>query len=121
MAGDTLDELPEWAGELLASRRVAHLGLVDDADRPRVLPITFALHAGALYSAVDNKPKRSGAEPARIRWLRRRPQAVVTVDRYAEDWAELAWVQLIGAVSVLDAASLAVAGSVSPAETPTLT
>ncbi len=102
MAGDTLEQLPEWAAELLASERVARLGLIDEAGRPRVLPITFALHEGAVWSVIDNKPKRAGAEPARIRWLRRRPQAVVTVDHYEDDWAKLAWVQLIGVVTVLD-------------------
>jgi PPOX class probable F420-dependent enzyme len=88
---------------MLESARVARLGLLDDADRPRVLPVTFAVAGGAIYSAVDSKPKRPG-EPARVRYLRRRPEAALTVDHYADDWTQLAWVQVLGRVEVLDPA-----------------
>jgi PPOX class probable F420-dependent enzyme len=65
-----------------------------------VLPVTFVLAEGALWSAVDWKPKRS-AEPARVRFLRRRPEAALTVDMYDDDWSRLAWVQVLGRVEVL--------------------
>jgi hypothetical protein len=55
----------------------------------------------AVWSVIDNKPKRTG-EPARVRWLRRRPEAALCVDHYADDWSELAWVQLLVRVDVLD-------------------
>lgn len=104
-SASTLDQLPEWAQALVSGARVAHLGLIDDAGRPRVLPITFALTEGAVWSAIDHKPKRRpGAELARVRWLRARPQATLTVDRYEDDWSRLGWVQLIGTVGVLEAA-----------------
>jgi PPOX class probable F420-dependent enzyme len=84
---------------------VAHLGLIDGDGRPRVLPVTFALFDGDVWSAVDHKPKRvRGEELARVRWLRTRPQSALTVDRYTSDWSELAWVQLIGATSVVEVA-----------------
>ena len=95
----TLEELPGWALELLREARVARLALLDEADLPRVLPITFAVFEGAVWSAIDQKPKRS-AEPARVRRLRRRPEAALVVDRYSDDWSELAWVELRGHVSV---------------------
>ncbi|HEY2601225.1 MAG TPA: pyridoxamine 5'-phosphate oxidase family protein [Thermoleophilaceae bacterium] len=85
---------------MLESARVARLGLLDDADRPRVQPVTFALAGGAVYSAVDNKPKRPG-EPARVRYLRRRPEAALTVDHYEDDWTQLAWVQVLGRIELL--------------------
>ena len=66
--------------------------------------MTFAVHDGAVWSAVDHKPKRPG-EPARVRYLRRRPQAALCVDRYDEDWTRLAWLQLLGTVEVLDVAA----------------
>ena len=97
-----LESLPEWARELLASERVARLGYVDADDRPRVLPVTFAVAGGALWSAIDEKPKR-GAEPARLGHLRRRPEAALLVDVYHDDWSRLAWVQLLGRVDVLPA------------------
>ena len=96
-----LAELPRWALELLDNERVARLAFLDGDDRPRVLPITFAPARGAIWSAIDEKPKRA-AEPARVRWLRRRPEAAMVVDVYDDDWERLAWVQLLGRVAVLD-------------------
>ena len=101
-SGRSVDEAPEWARALLARERVARLGLIDDAGAPRVLPVTFALVGGRLVSAVDQKPKRvTGGQLARVRWLRMRPRAALTVDRYEEDWSRLAWVQALGSVLVL--------------------
>ncbi|HLM08273.1 MAG TPA: pyridoxamine 5'-phosphate oxidase family protein [Thermoleophilaceae bacterium] len=97
-----LEMLPEWARELLAAERVARLAFVDDAERPRLLPVTFALAEGAVWSAIDEKPKRT-AEPARVRYLERRPEAALLVDVYDDDWTRLAWVQLLGRVDVLPA------------------
>jgi PPOX class probable F420-dependent enzyme len=85
---------------MLMSARVGRLAFVDDSDRPRVLPVTYALAEGAVWSAIDDKPKRGG-EPARVRYLRRRPEAGLCVDLYDDDWSRLAWVQLGGRVEVL--------------------
>jgi PPOX class probable F420-dependent enzyme len=100
----TLRALPGWASDLLAAEPVARLGLLDEQGEPRVLPVTFALAGGWVWTAIDHKPKRS-AEPARVRRLRRRPQATLLVDRYHDDWSRLAWVELRGRVDVLDAAA----------------
>jgi PPOX class probable F420-dependent enzyme len=86
---------------LLESERVGRLGLLDDEGAPRVLPVTFALADGWIWSAIDNKPKRV-EEPARVRFLRRDPRASLTVDRYSDDWDQLAWVQVLGSVRILD-------------------
>jgi PPOX class probable F420-dependent enzyme len=102
MGADTLKEMPHWAHELLAQSRVARLGLLDDHDRPRVLPVTYAIRDGAIWSAIDRKPKRT-PEPARLRYLRRRPEVALTVDRYSDDWNTLAWVQILGRVDVIPA------------------
>lgn len=97
-----LVELPAWAAELLDDARVAHLGLVDDRSRPRVLPVTFAIAGGRIWSAVDAKPKRVvGEKLARLRYLRANPLAALTVDRYRDDWTQLAWVQVLGSVEIV--------------------
>jgi len=95
-----LEELPAWAHRILETARVGHLGLLDDHDRPRVQPVTFVVFGDAIYSAIDSKPKRPG-EPARVRYLRRRPEAALTVDVYDDDWTRLAWVQLLGRIELL--------------------
>jgi PPOX class probable F420-dependent enzyme len=101
----TLEQLPSWALELLREGPVAHLGLLDGDGRPRVLPVTYAFVGGELWSAIDDKPKRvRGDDVARVRWLRARPESALTVDRYDADWTRLAWVQVLGRTSVLDAA-----------------
>jgi PPOX class probable F420-dependent enzyme len=89
---------------MLEEERVARLGLLDESGLPRVLPVTFALHDEALWTAVDRKPKsRPESDLARLRFLRRRPQVALTVDRYEEDWTRLVWVQVLGEASILDA------------------
>src|SRR5919201_410034 len=103
MPGAGVGELPPWAVELLESAPVARLGLLDADGRPRVLPVTYAMAGEAAWTAVDEKPKRvPGPELARVRWLRARPEAALTVDRYHDDWSRLAWVQLLGRVAVID-------------------
>ncbi len=102
----TLETLPGWARDLLAAERVARLGYLDSDDRPRVLPVTFALSDGCVWSAIDEKPKRS-PEPARLRYLQRRPDAALLVDVYDDDWTRLAWVQLLGQVEVVPVGSSA--------------
>jgi PPOX class probable F420-dependent enzyme len=80
---------------------VARLGLLDEEGAPRVLPVTFAVAEGRIWSAIDQKPKRA-REPARLRFLRRDPRAALTVDRYSDDWGELAWVQVLGRVEIVE-------------------
>ena len=94
-----LEQLPAWALDLLAEASVARLALLDEEDLPRLLPVSFAGWEGAVWSAIDHKPKRT-AEPARVRRLRRRPRAALLVDRYEDEWSRLAWVELRGEVSV---------------------
>ena len=102
MGAANLSGLPRWARELLETERVAHLGLLDESGDPRVLPVTFALAGKRIWSAVDAKPKRVGGDRlARVRFLRQRPAAALTVDRYSEEWSALAWVQVLGKVEVL--------------------
>jgi PPOX class probable F420-dependent enzyme len=93
-------ELPDWAAALLDEIPVGHLGLLDEQGEPRVQPITFARVGNTIVSAIDDKPKRG--VPARIERLRRHPRAALTVDRYDADWTRLAWVQLLGDVTIED-------------------
>ena len=104
-----LDTVPGWARELVARARVARLGYLDGEDRPRVLPVTFAVADGLVWTAIDDKPKRR-PEPARVAYLRRRPEASLLMDEYDDDWTRLAWVQLLGRVDIvpIDAAPEAV-------------
>ena len=100
MAVSHLSELPEWAHELFVQSPLGHLSYLDDRDSPRVLPVTFAVANESLWTAIDHKPKRR--PPARVRYLRRRPEAALCADHYEDDWSRLAWVQAIGSVEVVE-------------------
>ncbi|MDP9296456.1 MAG: pyridoxamine 5'-phosphate oxidase family protein, partial [Actinomycetota bacterium] len=45
--------------ERLAGGRVAHLATVRPDGGPHVVPIVFALEGDRLYTAIDDKPKRT--------------------------------------------------------------
>lgn len=83
-----------------ASARVARLATIDPDGRPNVVPICFALAGETLYSAVDQKPKRS-RDLRRLRNLREREWATVVIDHYEEDWSAIWWVRLRGRGRVL--------------------
>jgi PPOX class probable F420-dependent enzyme len=91
--------------EVMRSRvdraRVGRLATVDPDGRPHLVPICFALDGEVLYSAVDQKPKRS-RRLRRLENIRRNPAVTVLVDHYEEDWSRLWWVRLRGEARVLD-------------------
>jgi PPOX class probable F420-dependent enzyme len=82
--------------------RVARLATIDEEGRPHLVPICFVLDRDVLYSAVDEKPKRS-RRLKRLANIRAHPEVTVLVDHYEEDWSRLWWVRVRGAARVLDA------------------
>lgn len=88
---------------LLNSSRVGHLATVDEHGQPHVVPVCYAWHDGALYSPIDEKPKRPELGPLRRqRNIVANPRVCLTVDRYDEDWTKLAWLQIRGAAETLE-------------------
>jgi PPOX class probable F420-dependent enzyme len=81
--------------------RVARLATTDPDGRPHLVPIVFVLLGDTLYTAVDEKPKRSRTL-RRIENARERPEVTVLVDHYEDDWTQLWWVRLRGRSRVLD-------------------
>lgn len=85
----------------LTGARVARLATIDSDGRPHLVPIVFALEGNTLYSAVDQKPKRSH-NLRRIENARARPEVTILVDHYDERWQDLWWIRLRGNARVLD-------------------
>jgi PPOX class probable F420-dependent enzyme len=81
--------------------QVARLATIGLDGRPHLVPIVFVLDGETLYTAVDAKPKRS-RKLRRIENARDRPDVVVLVDDYDDDWTRLWWVRLRGRARVLD-------------------
>ena len=90
--------------ERVGNARVGRLATVSPDGRPHLVPLCFALDGEVLYSAVDEKRKRS-RRLQRLENIRSRPQVAVIVDHYDEDWTRLWWVRLDGTASVLDPGS----------------
>jgi PPOX class probable F420-dependent enzyme len=80
--------------------RVARLATTDTNGRPHLVPIVFAVDGEHIYSAVDQKPKRTTAL-RRLANVRANPAVSVLVDHYDEDWNALWWVRADGRGRVL--------------------
>jgi PPOX class probable F420-dependent enzyme len=94
----------------LAEARRAVLATTDPTGRPRLVPICFVVAsdpvtaAPVLHTPLDEKPKRT-TDPrrlARVRDIAARPWVSILVDRWSEDWAELAWLRAYGEAVVLE-------------------
>lgn len=90
----------EIARRRALAARIARLATIDPDGRPHLVPIVFVLDGETLYTAVDAKPKRSH-RLRRIENARDRPDVVVLVDHYEDDWTRLWWVRLRGRARVL--------------------
>ncbi len=86
----------------LERARVARMASVSADGRPHLVPVTFALRAKALVTAVDRKPK-STVDLKRVRNVRDNSRVVVLADEYDDrDWSKLWWVRVDGSARVLD-------------------
>ncbi len=85
----------------VAGARVGRLGTLDPQGRLHLVPLCFALEGDTLYSAVDEKPKRS-RRLKRLENVRAHPDVAVLVDHYDDDWSRLWWVRLRGRARVVD-------------------
>ncbi|HWO73549.1 MAG TPA: TIGR03668 family PPOX class F420-dependent oxidoreductase [Dehalococcoidia bacterium] len=94
--------LPPAIEAFVRDARVARLATVDEAGRPHVVPVCFVYAVGAVFSVLDEKPKRVPVERLRrVRNLIENPNVQLLVDRYDEDWTRLAYVQLRGRAGLL--------------------
>jgi PPOX class probable F420-dependent enzyme len=66
------------------------------------VPIVFAVDGDTVYSAVDDKPKRT-TELRRLGNVRANPSVSLLADHYHEDWSKLWWVRADGTGRVLEA------------------
>jgi PPOX class probable F420-dependent enzyme len=81
--------------------RVARLATVGPDGRPHVVPICFVVEGAMLYTAVDEKPKRT-RRLRRLANIEANPRVEVVIDHYEEDWSRLWWVRLRGTARIVD-------------------
>jgi PPOX class probable F420-dependent enzyme len=92
---------PTEMRERVREAGVGRLATLGAEGRPHLVPICFALEGDTLYSAVDEKPKRS-KRLQRLENIRRRSEVAVLVDHYEDDWSRLWWVRLDGTARVVE-------------------
>jgi PPOX class probable F420-dependent enzyme len=86
----------------IRSARVAHLATADAHGRPHVIPICFVFDGKDFYSPIDEKPKRTAPQKLkRIRNIRENSNVSLVIDRYDEDWKQLAYVLVVAKAKVI--------------------
>ncbi|NVI92062.1 TIGR03668 family PPOX class F420-dependent oxidoreductase [Actinomadura sp. BRA 177] len=92
------------ARRLLTTVPIVRLATVGEDGRPHLVPVTFAVHRGSVYTAVDHKPK-STRDLRRLANIRANPRVALLADHYEDDWLRLWWVRVDGHASIVEDAS----------------
>ncbi|TDE36350.1 TIGR03668 family PPOX class F420-dependent oxidoreductase [Actinomadura sp. 6K520] len=89
------------ARRLLEAVPVVRLATVGEDARPHLVPVTFAVHRGSVYTAVDHKPK-STRDLRRLADIRANPRVALLADHYEDDWDRLWWVRVDGHANIVE-------------------
>lgn len=85
---------------MVRDARIGRLATVNERGRPSVVPFCFAVigdEEPVIVSVLDEKPKDvPDEELARVRNIRRNPNAAFVIDHYEENWSRLSFVQVRG-------------------------
>jgi coenzyme F420-0:L-glutamate ligase / coenzyme F420-1:gamma-L-glutamate ligase len=97
-----LDQLTPALAQRLQQARTGHLATADLSGAPHVVPVCFACDGSAIYSVLDQKPKRiSLTRLRRVRNIQANPQVSLVVDHYQEDWRDLWYILVQGRAELL--------------------
>jgi PPOX class probable F420-dependent enzyme len=95
-------ELSAGALRLVRSIRVAHLATADSTGQPLVIPICFVFDGKEFFSPIDEKPKRiSPHKLKRLRNIEENSQVSLVIDRWDENWRNLAYILVSGRAKIL--------------------
>jgi PPOX class probable F420-dependent enzyme len=95
--------LTEAEALFIQRQRVARLATVDAEGRPYVVPVCYTFDGARLYTPLDEKPKRvSATQLKRVRNIQARPEVSLLIDRYDDDWAQLAYLQIAATAEMLE-------------------
>jgi len=88
---------------LLTEARTGHLATADPRGTPHVIPVCYAFDGQAIYSVLDQKPKRTALiRLKRVRNIQSNSRVALVVDHYDEDWRHLWYVLVHGDALVLE-------------------
>ena len=91
------------AQAFIQSQRVARLATSDGAGQPHAVPVCFVYDGAHFYTVIDQKPKRSAPlQLKRIRNILANPKVALILDRYREQWRELAYLMVQGTARIIE-------------------
>lgn len=86
----------------LHAQRAGRLATATSDGTPHVIPVCYACDGASLYIALDAKPKRVAPERLRrIRNILENPQVALVIDRYSDDWSQLAYLLIQGTAALV--------------------
>ena len=86
----------------LQSQRAGRLATAGGDGAPHVIPVCYACDGASVYIALDAKPKRVAPERLRrIRNILENPRVALVIDRYSDDWSQLAYLLIQGTAALL--------------------
>ena len=95
-------QLSDSQAQLLSNARVGHLATADARGAPHVIPLCYAFNGRAVYSVLDQKPKRVPLTSLRrVRNILGNSQVALVVDHYEEDWGRLWYILILGRADLL--------------------
>jgi PPOX class probable F420-dependent enzyme len=103
--------LTEAQRKFVDGERRATLATIAPDGRARLVPVCFVLIGDVMWSPLDEKPKSVDdvRSLARVRDIERDRRVTLLVDRWSDDWSELAWVRIDGRAAVVESDPVAVA------------
>jgi PPOX class probable F420-dependent enzyme len=94
--------LTEAEALFIQRQRVAQLATADADGHPHVVPVCYAFDGARFYIPLDEKPKRiPAARLKRVRNIEARPEVSLLIDRYNDDWSQLAYLQVAAHANLL--------------------
>ena len=91
------------AQAFIHSQRVARLATTDESGQPHAVPVCFVYNGAHFYTAIDRKPKQTTPlQLKRVRNILANPKVALVLDRYREQWQELAYLMVQGTARIIE-------------------
>ena len=91
------------AQAFIHSQRVARLATTDEGGQPHAVPICFVYDGAHFYSVIDQKPQQTTPlQLKRVRNILANPKIALLLDRYREQWQELAYLMVQGTARIIE-------------------
>ena len=99
--GNGLPSPPDGFERFIESQRVARLATADDSGQPYLVPVCFVYENGKFFTVVDQKPKQvAPLQLKRVRNILENPKVSLLMDRYGEEWDNLAYLLVFGRAEI---------------------